>query len=84
MTELIQDSNVNLPPQLRGGLVHQLNDLLGHVKRRLTAVSGFCREEDDLSNKETNFMTGRQLSQRLIGQLQHCRIEFLAKNLYFL
>lgn len=59
MTQLIQDSDVNLSSQLRGGLVHQLDDLLGHVKRSLTAVSRLCRKEYDLSNEETNFVISR-------------------------
>ena len=61
LAQLIEDSNVNLSSQLRGGLVHQLNDLLGHVKRSLTAVSGLCRKEYDLSNEDTDFVSGRKL-----------------------
>ena len=66
VAQLIEDSNVNLSSQLRGGLVHQLNDLLRHVKRSLTAVSGLCRKEDDLSNEYTDFVTGRKLGQGLV------------------
>jgi len=69
MAQLIKDSNVNLPSQLRGGLVHQLNDLLGHVKWSLTAVRRLCREDDDLSNEKTDFVTSRQLGQGRVGEL---------------
>ena len=69
VAQLIEDSNVNLSSQLRGGLVHQLNDLLGHVKWRLTAVRRICREDDDLSNEKTDFVTGRQLSKGLVREL---------------
>jgi len=39
------------------------------VKWSLTTVRGLYREDDDLSNEKTDFVTSRQLSKRLVGEL---------------
>ncbi len=75
VAQLVQESDVDLTAKLRGRLVEELHDLLGHKKRGACPVEGVDGEEEDLADKVANLMVGREGGKRGDGELEKDGLE---------